>query len=656
MKNQAPHSTPRLLVLLTLLSTALAVLAQTPVDEDGKPLGPVYADSEALPEAADERTVYPADETAAVSAEELLSADELAALIGPIALYPDDLLAVVLPASTYPLQIVQAARYLDLRKSDSSLQPDDEWDDSVVALLNYPEVLEMMSDDIDWTWRLGEAVVAQQGDVVAAVENFRDRAYAAGNLKSDERQKVSRNNDEVIVIEPVEEDVIYVPYYEPERVVVYQTDPVYHYYPRAYPVYYYPYPAGYHFGYDYFWGVTTAYQIGWYSNHLQVFHHSYYGHPYYGRSYYGNYWRRPSIQIFNTWYGGNGYASNYDRSRYGSYWRPRRHGGARPGVHPARDRYYSDRRRSRSDDGYADRDTDRRDYRRDDRQYNGQVGRRAAANNDTPRATRRSATDNSANRDVPARAERGESAESRRGATPRLRNRETATDQRDIARAAQDGTRRSSSGRAAERTNERADIRFRDRSGSVNRAATSQRARTAESAPVTARSNVQSRAERADSAPARTRSAGADTRDRMQTNGRDNRRSGVVADARRTPQPRVADSRVADSNERVRQAQAPRARTNPVTPRTTAAPARMANRDATRSAAPQQRQARQSVAPPRQASAPAAPSARRETAAPQRSAASRPAPQRRSAERQAPAADSSRARSSRGGDRRRDRD
>ena len=76
----------------------------------------------------------------------------------------------------------------------------------------------MMDEDIDWTWQLGEAVISQQNDVIAAVEAFRDRAYAAGNLKSDERQKVSYD-DGVIEIEPADDDVIYVPYYEPAEVV-----------------------------------------------------------------------------------------------------------------------------------------------------------------------------------------------------------------------------------------------------------------------------------------------------------------------------------------------------------------------------------------------------------------------------------------------------
>ena len=249
------------------LWTALALLpalvfAQIPVDDSGKPLGAAIEDlgGEDIPR---------------------LSNIELQELVGPIALYPDDLLAVVLPASTYPLQVIEAARFLEALQNDPNLKPDEEWDDSIIALINYPEVVELLNDDLDWTWRLGEAVVAQQEDVIAAVEAFRDRAYAAGNLKSDEYQRVSQQ-DGIVSIEPASDDVIYVPYYEPARVVVRQPRPVYYYYPRPCPVYYYPYPDWYTFNRGYFWGVTTAFSIGWASDSLSVFHHSYRGHPYYG--------------------------------------------------------------------------------------------------------------------------------------------------------------------------------------------------------------------------------------------------------------------------------------------------------------------------------------------------------------------------------------
>jgi hypothetical protein len=321
------------LLLYVALATfaALPVLAQVPVDENGNPIAPIVEGA----------TIENFDD------EELpaLTVAELEEMVGPVALYPDDLLAIVLPASTYPLQVVQAARFLERLESDSSLKPDEEWDESITALLNYPEVVDLMNEDIDWTWRLGEAVVAQQVDVIAAIESFRDKAYAAGNLKSDDRQTVS-NEDGVIEIEPAQEDVIYVPYYEPERVVVYQSRPVYHYYPRAYPVYYYPYPYGYSFTSGYFWGVTTAFSIGWLTDHLHVYHHSYWGHPYYGHNYHNYYYyRRPSLSHYNHYYVNNSY-SNWDyRYRDGDYWRPRHRGGSRPGYDQQRAHYYRDRSR-----------------------------------------------------------------------------------------------------------------------------------------------------------------------------------------------------------------------------------------------------------------------------------------------------------------------
>lgn len=339
---------PRWLLFLVAAGSMSSgpLLAQVPVDESGNPI-----------EAIDEPTAQNTDVDPAQAPDpelENLTAAELETLVGRIALYPDDLLAVVLPASAYPLQIVQAARFLEQLESDSSLLPDESWDPSVTALLNYPEVVKLMNEDIDWTYKLGEAVVRQQADVIAAIETFRDRAYAAGNLKSDERQTVT-NEDGVIEIQPVEEKIIYVPYYEPERVVVYQTQPVYYYYPRPCPVYYYPYPYGYSFASGYFWGVTTAFTIGWTSHHLRVFHHSYRGHPYYGHHYFGHYYRRPSISVYNTYYVNNHVRRSPHHYRDGDFWRPRRHGGALPGHYRSRADYYSDTRRERSEDGYRDR-------------------------------------------------------------------------------------------------------------------------------------------------------------------------------------------------------------------------------------------------------------------------------------------------------------
>lgn len=315
------RSTGRNLLLFAALAGLPALaFAQVPVDEDGNPIAAVVQDDSGYDGDFDDAGL---DLSGAG-----LDAAALEELVGPVALYPDDLLAIVLPASTYPLEIVQAARFLERLENDSSLEPDEDWDESVVALLNYPEVIRMMDEDIDWTWKLGEAVISQQNDVIAAVESFRDRAYAAGNLKSDEYQNVSYDEG-TIEIAPVSEEIIYVPYYEPAQVIVRQPRRVYYYYPDPYPVYYYPYPVGYRFRHGYFWGVTTAFSIGWSNHYLHVYHPTYWGHPYYGHSYYGHYYRRPSINIYNTYYVQNSYRRSVNRYRDGDYWRPRYRSGAR---------------------------------------------------------------------------------------------------------------------------------------------------------------------------------------------------------------------------------------------------------------------------------------------------------------------------------------
>ncbi len=238
---------------------------------------------------------------------------ELEELVGPIALYPDDLVSIVLPASTYPLQIVQAARYLEEYETNSDLEPNEDWDDSVVALLNYPEVIELMNEDLDWTWALGEAALYQQTELLDAIQDFRDRAYSAGNLQTDDRQDVTQDADGTIVIVPADPEVIYVPYYEPRHVLVHQPYPVYHYYPHAYPVYYYPYSYGHSFGSGFFWGVTTAFSIGWHSHYVNVHRYGHYSHPYYGHYYHSPWYRRHSVSAS---YGGN-------------IWRPGYYSGAR---------------------------------------------------------------------------------------------------------------------------------------------------------------------------------------------------------------------------------------------------------------------------------------------------------------------------------------
>ena len=205
-----------------------------------------------------------------------LSAAELDELVGPIALYPDDLLGIVLPATTYPIQVVQAARFLERQKSDPDLKPSEEWDPSVLGLLNYPEVVGLLNKDLDWTWKLGEAVVAQQSDVMDAVQRFRGKADAAGNLASNEQMKVTKESEQdqqIIVIESSSPDVIYVPQYQPSTVVVASPAPYPYSYSAPYPYYYNPAAA---FWTGMFVGAAIGYGCGWgwdnggYNNNIEV--------------------------------------------------------------------------------------------------------------------------------------------------------------------------------------------------------------------------------------------------------------------------------------------------------------------------------------------------------------------------------------------------
>jgi hypothetical protein len=144
----------------------------------------------------------------------LLAPEEVEALVAPVAFYPDEVLAVTLPAATYPLDIVEASRFLEKQQATPDAQPSSDWDPSVLALLNYPVVLNMMNEDLDWTTSLGEAVINQQGDVMDAIQQVRRSAHAAGHLKSDDKTTVSYEND-VVEIASADPNVVYVPVYQP---------------------------------------------------------------------------------------------------------------------------------------------------------------------------------------------------------------------------------------------------------------------------------------------------------------------------------------------------------------------------------------------------------------------------------------------------------
>ncbi|MEM5310233.1 DUF3300 domain-containing protein [Paraburkholderia sp. JHI869] len=192
--------------------------------------------------------------------------EELEALVAPIALYPDSVLAQVLMASTYPLEIVHAARWVKEHpkvKGDDAVKAvqDQPWDTSVKSLVAFPQALEPMNDKLDWTQKLGDAFLAQEKDVLAAVQRLRARAQDAGNLKSNEQQNVvveqppAQGGQTIVKIEPANPQVIYVPAYNPTVVYGAWSYP-------AYPPYYWPPSPAYYPGgalmTGFAWGVGLA--------------------------------------------------------------------------------------------------------------------------------------------------------------------------------------------------------------------------------------------------------------------------------------------------------------------------------------------------------------------------------------------------------------
>src|SRR5215813_12127077 len=202
--------------------------------------------------------------------------DQLDSLVAPIALYPDPLLAQVLAASTYPLEIIQLQQWLanhkDLKdKALADAVAKESWDPSVQAMATLPDVVNRLANDVKWTTDLGNAFLAQQSDVMDAVQRMRKKAKDQGNLKSSDQQKVETKvveNKQVIVVEQSNPQVVYVPSYNPT--VVYGP-PVYPYPPVAYP------PPGYYaagmaisFGVGMAmgaaWGGGWGYNSGWGGN------------------------------------------------------------------------------------------------------------------------------------------------------------------------------------------------------------------------------------------------------------------------------------------------------------------------------------------------------------------------------------------------------
>lgn len=199
-----------------------------------------------------------------------VSQAELERILAPIALYPDTVLSHILVAATYPLEVVQAERWVmkhsNLRGSKAVEAVDNmDWDPSVKALVAFPQILKRLSQDLDWTQTLGEAFLQSEEQVLASIQSLRQLAADAGNL--DDLEKVAVTRDEnLIVIEPVEREVVYVPYYDTRT--VYGPWRWSHYEPVYWDCPYHSHHSRYDHRRSFYWGPRVSVSYGFFFNTL----------------------------------------------------------------------------------------------------------------------------------------------------------------------------------------------------------------------------------------------------------------------------------------------------------------------------------------------------------------------------------------------------
>ena len=168
---------------------------------------------------------------------------ELDQMLAPIALYPDALLSQILMAATYPVEVVEAARW---SRGNSGLAGDRavraaermDWDPSVKSLVAFPQILDMMDAKLEWTEDLGDAFLDQQAQVMDTVQYLRDKAYAAGNLRSNDQYRVDYEGS-TFSITLANPEMVYLPYYNP--LIVYGA----WWWPTHQPVYWTAWPGYY---------------------------------------------------------------------------------------------------------------------------------------------------------------------------------------------------------------------------------------------------------------------------------------------------------------------------------------------------------------------------------------------------------------------------
>ncbi|WP_440873828.1 DUF3300 domain-containing protein [Thalassotalea sp. PLHSN55] len=210
--------------------------------------------------------------------DEGFSDDELAQMLAPIALYPDSLLTHILIASTYPLEIVEAERWAqknkDLSKDEKIKKMEQQdWEPSVKAVVPFDTVLTRLNDELSWTQDLGDAFLQDEAKVLDTIQQLRAKADEAGNLDKMENVEVTKEDDNII-IQPVEKEIVYVPYYDTRYVYGH-----WHWYHP--PVYWIHYPhhhhrphmtfswhVGVHISFNYHFGAPH-----WHNRHVVVVNH-----------------------------------------------------------------------------------------------------------------------------------------------------------------------------------------------------------------------------------------------------------------------------------------------------------------------------------------------------------------------------------------------
>jgi len=200
----------------------------------------------------------------ALADDKTFSEAEFDQMMAPIALYPDSLLSQILMACTYPADVNEAVKWSKDhpdQEGDAAVKAvqDKSWDPSVMSLVAFPQVLAMMGEQPDWVQNVGDAFLANPEEVMDTVQKLRSKAKDAGNLKTTKQQKViveKQASETVIIIEPANPQVVYVPVYN--TTVVYGT----WWWPHYRPWYYYPPGYSYGFGSAVIRGIGFGIGIG----------------------------------------------------------------------------------------------------------------------------------------------------------------------------------------------------------------------------------------------------------------------------------------------------------------------------------------------------------------------------------------------------------